>query len=47
MTHNQLPVVDLDQVVDPEAFREAAVLAVFGVSLDELLNRAEGESDPS
>lgn len=47
MTHNQLPVVDLDQVVDPEDFREAAVQAVFGISLGELLNRAEDESDPS
>jgi len=47
MAHNQNPVVGLDQVVDTEAYREMAVQAVFGVSLDELRASKEDESDPS
>ncbi len=48
MSNNQLPlVVGLDEVVDPEAFREMALQAVFGASLEELLSIAQDESDPS
>jgi len=47
MANNQLPVVGLDQVMDPEAYRELAVQAVFGVSLDDLVSSVKDESDPS
>jgi len=47
MANNQLPVVGLDQVMDPEAYREMAVQAVFGASLEELVTSKEDGSDPS
>jgi hypothetical protein len=50
MTNNKLPVVGLDQVADPDAYRILALLAACGLTPEDLEGldlEASEEQDPS